>query len=328
MGTLLQTLPDGPLDIVGDIHGELEALQDLLRHLGYDSEGNHPQGRHLVFVGDLVDRGPDSLGVVRLVSRLMENGGASCIVGHHARNLLLGKRRAGNEWFWGEGQELRDNGHRIEQVLANDDTRVEIMLFLLRLPLALQRADLRVVHACWDTLAVKSLPEAQCGLVDLFYDTERAITLAAVEAGHMRNSMAANLARQNDNPVTVLTSGQERPTAEPFRAGGQTRHVERVPWWESYEDSVEVVFGHYWRALDPDNRAVKRGPYLFGDRPYHQALGPLHNAYCVDFSVGYRNVARAKGDVSRRSTALAALRHPERELMLDNGSRISVSDAP
>ncbi len=73
---------------------------------------------------------------------------------------------------------------------------------------------------------------------------------------------------------------------------------------------------------------MKRGPYLFGDRPYHQALGPLHNAYCVDFSVGYRNVARAKGDVSRRSTALAALRHPERELMLDNGSRISVSDAP
>ena len=325
MGTLLQTLPDGPLDIVGDVHGELEALQNLLLHLGYDSEGNHSEGRHLIFVGDLVDRGPDSLGVVRLVAKLMRNGAASCIVGNHELNLLLGKRRAGNEWFWGESQELRDNGHLIEQVLADDSTRVEIMLFILRLPLALQRADLRVVHACWDARAVKQLQDVQCGLVELFYDSEQAITMSTVAAGHKRNSMTANLARQNDNPVTVLTSGQERPTDEPFRAGGQTRHVERVPWWESYEDQIEVVFGHYWRALDPDNRAVKRGPYLFGDRPYHQALGPLHSAYCVDFSVGYRNVARAKGDVSRRSTALAAMRHPERELMLDSGETVAIT---
>jgi len=325
MGTLLQTLPDGPLDIVGDVHGELEALKDLLHHLGYGKDGRHPEGRHLVFVGDLVDRGPDSLGVVRLVAKLMEKGVASCIVGNHELNLLLGKRRAGNEWFWGEDQELRDHGHRIDQALANDDTRVEIMLFILRLPLALQRADLRVVHACWDTRAIKSLHEAQCGLVELFYDSEQAITLAAVKAGHRRNSMAANLARQNDNPVTVLTSGQERPAKEPFRAGGQTRYVERLPWWESYEDPIEVVFGHYWRALDPDNRAVKRGPYLFGERPFHQALGPLDNAYCVDFSVGYRNVARAKGDVTRRSTALAALRHPERVLMLDSGTTVAIT---
>ena len=38
----IQTLPDGALDIVGDVHGEWLALQNLLRHLGYDGEGNHP----------------------------------------------------------------------------------------------------------------------------------------------------------------------------------------------------------------------------------------------------------------------------------------------
>ncbi len=55
----IQTLPEGALDIVGDVHGEWLALQNLLRHLGYDGEGNHPQGRKLVFVGDLCEFGEE-----------------------------------------------------------------------------------------------------------------------------------------------------------------------------------------------------------------------------------------------------------------------------
>jgi hypothetical protein len=259
------------------------------------------------------------------VSALIQSGTASCIIGNHELNLLLGKRRAGNEWFYGETQELRDNGHAITQVLADHSTRVEIMLFLLRLPLALQRADLRIVHACWDAAAIEALGAAQCGLVELFFDCEAQITKVCASAGHEGHSMQADLARQNDNPVTVLTSGQERPTDTPFRAGGQTRHVERVPWWQEYQDDVDVIFGHYWRAIDPENRAVKRGPYLFGDQSYQQALGPKRNAYCVDYSVGYRNVARAKGDVTKRNTALAAMRYPEHELMLDDGTRVPVT---
>lgn len=64
--SLVQPLPPGPLDIVGDIHGESEALDQLLGHLGYDALGRHPQGRRLVFVGDFCDRGPDSPGVLAL----------------------------------------------------------------------------------------------------------------------------------------------------------------------------------------------------------------------------------------------------------------------
>ena len=55
----IQTLPEGCLDIIGDIHGQYAALQALLRHLGYDEDGTHPQGRHLILLGDLVDRGAD-----------------------------------------------------------------------------------------------------------------------------------------------------------------------------------------------------------------------------------------------------------------------------
>ena len=43
--SLVQALPEGPLDIVGDIHGECEALLALLGHLGYDEQGHHPSGR-------------------------------------------------------------------------------------------------------------------------------------------------------------------------------------------------------------------------------------------------------------------------------------------
>lgn len=42
---MLATLPDAPLDIIGDIHGEWEALQALLHHLGYRAEGTHHQAR-------------------------------------------------------------------------------------------------------------------------------------------------------------------------------------------------------------------------------------------------------------------------------------------
>ena len=54
---LIQALPPGPLDIIGDIHGEYEALVALLTHLGYGARGQHPDGRTLVFVGDFCDRG-------------------------------------------------------------------------------------------------------------------------------------------------------------------------------------------------------------------------------------------------------------------------------
>ena len=49
-------------DIVGDVHGELSALLALLAELGYERRSGAwraPEGRSLVFVGDLVDRGPD-----------------------------------------------------------------------------------------------------------------------------------------------------------------------------------------------------------------------------------------------------------------------------
>ncbi|MFD1670187.1 polynucleotide kinase-phosphatase [Streptomyces calvus] len=72
----------GPFDIVGDVHGCSAELEALLTKLGY-ADGVHPEGRTAVFVGDLVDRGPDSPGVLRRVMAMVKSGNALCVPGNH-----------------------------------------------------------------------------------------------------------------------------------------------------------------------------------------------------------------------------------------------------
>ena len=110
-----QPLPDGPLDIIGDVHGELGALRALLDRLGVDVDAGTAT-RPVVFVGDLVDRGPDSPGVVAVVRRLVEAGVAHCIIGNHELNLLLGLRKEGNGWAWGDADD--EVVRRLERLLG------------------------------------------------------------------------------------------------------------------------------------------------------------------------------------------------------------------
>ena len=90
----------GPFDIVGDVHGCFDELQELLDKLGYvvaskagedggaRYEVRHPEGRRVVFLGDLVDRGPRTPEVLRLVMDMTEADGAICIPGNHEAKLL------------------------------------------------------------------------------------------------------------------------------------------------------------------------------------------------------------------------------------------------
>lgn len=81
----------GPFDIVGDVHGCHEELTQLLGKLGYQRSGasfTHPDGRRLILLGDLVDRGPDTPGVLRLVMTLAHDGTALCVVGNHDQKLM------------------------------------------------------------------------------------------------------------------------------------------------------------------------------------------------------------------------------------------------
>lgn len=75
-----------PYDVIGDVHGCRSELVTLLDRLGWQGV-RHPQGRTAVFVGDLVDRGPDTPGVLRLVMEMVEAGTALCVAGNHEAKL-------------------------------------------------------------------------------------------------------------------------------------------------------------------------------------------------------------------------------------------------
>jgi protein phosphatase len=82
----------GPFDIIGDIHGCCDELEELLALLGYaaDPAGvwRHPLGRKLVFLGDLVDRGQRVPDVLRIAMRTVEAGAALCVPGNHDIKLM------------------------------------------------------------------------------------------------------------------------------------------------------------------------------------------------------------------------------------------------
>lgn len=86
------------IDVIGDIHGCIEEFKALLNELGYaEFEGlfKHPEGRKLAFVGDLTDRGPDSIGVVKIIYALVEAGLGFYVPGNHCNKLyrfLLGNK--------------------------------------------------------------------------------------------------------------------------------------------------------------------------------------------------------------------------------------------
>jgi protein phosphatase len=91
----------GPFDIIGDVHGCCDELEQLLALLGYVRREvqpglsldagpvyAHPSGRKAAFVGDLVDRGPRVLDTARLVRNMVATGSALCVPGNHDMKLM------------------------------------------------------------------------------------------------------------------------------------------------------------------------------------------------------------------------------------------------
>lgn len=232
--SLIQTLPAGPLDIVGDIHGEFDALLQLMAHLGYDSEGRHPDGRTLVFVGDFCDRGPNSPAVLELAQKLVQSGRAVAVLGNHEINLLREDAKDGSGWFF-EARVERDHEKFAPFQRPTLQQRQEIVAFLSTLPIALERQDLRVVHAAWQEAqieAVRRLPE---GSVRDEYDRWEQVAQQQARESALQERMEQELEKwahglensqrqppflhahaefeankQMLNPLKVLTSGVEQ----------------------------------------------------------------------------------------------------------------------
>jgi hypothetical protein len=351
---LIGRLPEGPLDIVGDVHGETQALDLLLARLGYRADGRHAEGRRLVFIGDLCDRGPDSPGVFERVRRIVGEGRGLCLLGNHELNLLRHAHKQGNGWFFPEPEDHDlASGHFAGCRRLERGERGGLLEFMRGLPLVLERDDLRLVHACWDPASIEALRGDRSGdLLRLYRDSELRFhqqlegsefeALADAEARVFEPlatdraqvpPAAPNHARrdalyQNGNPVRAIASGPEQITGRPFFSSGKWRLLERLRWWEHYADAVPVVFGHYWRVpLGMEQPAHKGIEDIFSGYAEGAWLGPQQRAFCVDYCVGARFIERLQGATDRFQSRLAALRWPECVLLMDDGRVVQAAPA-
>ncbi|MGH7640573.1 MAG: polynucleotide kinase-phosphatase [Candidatus Dormibacteria bacterium] len=146
----------GPFDIVGDVHGCFDELRALLSELAYEvndtaTDASHAEGRRIIFLGDLVDRGPASPAVLRLVMGMVSAGHAICLPGNHEVRLLRALRGRDVAPTHGLGQSL-------EQLAAEQPGfSLEVLRFIdgLVAHLVLDEGRLVVAHA--------GLPEAMHG---------------------------------------------------------------------------------------------------------------------------------------------------------------------
>jgi bis(5'-nucleosyl)-tetraphosphatase (symmetrical) len=205
--------------VVGDVQGCADELQDLLSHVAFSRGADR-----LVSVGDLVNRGPKSLAVLRLVRDL----GADVVLGNHETNLLAtaaGLRKRGNDTF--------------EDVLEADD-RDAIFDWLLDRPepLVILR-DYVVVHA--------GLPPG-LHLPDEARDWNEFVQGTWTSRAPFRERVASIVAA----PV-VRTLTRIRYCDEAGRVPTDPNEVDPPgfrPWFEHRAAGPRIAFGH-WARLDP-----------------------------------------------------------------------------
>lgn len=152
-------------DIIGDIHGSARALVDLLKRLDYQQDGAsfyHPS-RKVIFVGDIVDRGPYIRSALKIVKTMVDEGQAYCLLGNHEFNAVAHTTFAEHEDA--DARFLRK--HSTHPISVDRETLMQFenyanewesyVQWFSRLPLFLDFDAFRVVHACWDSDAVQDV---------------------------------------------------------------------------------------------------------------------------------------------------------------------------
>ncbi len=288
-----------PIDVIGDVHGCADELQGLLQTLGYSMvEGafRHPD-RSVVFVGDLIDRGPQQVEVISIARSMVEAGSAQVLMGNHEFNAISyvtpDPRDPGSFMRPRTGPKGAKNRHQHKDFLAqigeNSVLHRDVITWFKALPLYLDLDDLRVVHACWHDYSIKALGDLEPGrpLSDQFF----------VEANTEDDSLF--------EAIDTLLKGPEVPLGSfgPYvDKGGHARCDARIRWWDrsasTLRELAEIPPNTFTPAGDPfpelpdlpsesahrfryaGNVPVFFGHYWFSGTP--RIAGP-HTA-CVDYS--------------------------------------------
>lgn len=229
-----------------------DAMLDRLGYRRVDRRWIHPQGRVLVSLGDLIDRGPDPLGCVERIAEMVADGRAAMVLGNHELNAL--------HYMDGLREHSQKNREQFATTLAQieaDPARWDrARAFIESQPThaLLDAGRLRVIHAHWDDEAVAALP--------LRVDTREALEASA------SSGALADL-------FELCIKGPERRCERYRDSNGHWRETRRLAWWNEYpHDAPKVVFGHYWF------------PWRRGTPAQPSWTGPGRNAACLDFAAG------------------------------------------
>lgn len=266
-------------DVIGDIHGEYDALVALLRKLDYDCVGSawqHPS-RKVIFLGDFIDRGPKQKAVLDLVMPMVNLGHALAVMGNHEFNALAFHTRntADDGWLRHRNDKnIRQHLAFLNEYLDDEDSLKDALDFFKNLPLWLDLDGLRAVHACWSQDIIDYL-EAEYAGAKL---TDDLLVGASTKGSRAYESLE------------ILLKGRELklPEGISFKdKDGTSRNHIRVKWWdtqvstyqEAYvgpeharinipddgtkgehlieysHDAPPVFFGHYWLSGTPSRLA-------------------------------------------------------------------------
>ena len=153
--------------------------------MGYVPHGTSwraPQGRKAIFVGDLIDRGPEQVRVVETVRSMVDDGQALCVLGNHEFNAIgWATRRLGTDGnpipesapdAWLKKHTARNLGNHaafLAQVNEGSALHAGMIRWFRTLPVALDLGGIHVAHAWWNDTLIRQLDERlRDGLDDAF----------------------------------------------------------------------------------------------------------------------------------------------------------------
>ncbi|WP_245686056.1 metallophosphoesterase [Terasakiispira papahanaumokuakeensis] len=229
-------------DLIGDVHGCGATLVHLLNLLGYRlTEGcyRHPEGRKVIFVGDIIDRGPRIREALNLVRAMVDSGEAEIVMGNHEYNMLAfstpGRPGSGRDHLRAHTERhSRIVRETLEQFAGHADEWADHLRWFQQIPLALEKDGLRVVHACWDP---QLMPRFLARYPDARIDAD--FLHASVEPGSFEFHVMDRCTRGCHMPLP--------PGVRIHSGDGFTRNSFRVHFWaENPQTYGDVVF-------QPDN---------------------------------------------------------------------------
>jgi hypothetical protein len=282
-------------DIIGDIHGNSEALKALLDRLGYNHTSgswSSPPGRMILFVGDFIDRKEDQMEVIATVRSLIDAGRAQAIMGNHELNAIA--------WHRGFREKNCKNWKQHRAFLRSFRYRRpkhdELVDWFMTLPLWLDLPELRVVHACWDPGAIAFI-ENQLGGARL--SEEQIESATAGKSNTIRQDGTRGAEDSLFSAVETLLKGVEVELPEGVSfldKDGNRRDSVRIDWWKQQPASYADV-----SRTKVDDRAAMEAPLPHGVLPGYDELKPLFLGHywmtgtpellspkiaCVDYSAG------------------------------------------